>query len=439
MSRPEILKAGQELRVAKTQDELELIESVKKGDLEKIRELDKKGVSFDLVYDDYENSLMHLAAENGHVDVIIFLKESKKFDVNARDKLERTPLHFAVIKGRIEVIKTLARLEADVNAKDKYLHTPLHLAVRGISQIEAVRALVAAGADPNVQEKYGSTPLHYAVGIIQIEPTRIVLGPKVEVNAKDEATKILLLAGADINAKSKYGQTPLSLSLTVLEERHYKNVYIKEYGEDIVPLFFASEETKVLLEKYEAPIGQISTIIRNAETESSKIDQIKAVLEVAKKEGLSVRAILNSSMDDNQNKLIHHAVRSGLEKLAEFLLFQGADPKARDKEGKTALDGLPQVAASEQAGRMQKIFEQVLKPQDSMNNIQDALQGIDEARKKTDEMPAFPKGVLSIIQDYASYQETAATAAAPASKTPQAEISQAQVKSLQPAATTKGK
>jgi len=49
-------------------------------------------------------------------------------DVNAKNRAENTPLHYAAVEGRKEIAELLIAKGADVNARDKYGGTPLHYA-----------------------------------------------------------------------------------------------------------------------------------------------------------------------------------------------------------------------------------------------------------------------------------------------------------------------
>nr|CAI5819032.1 unnamed protein product [Callosobruchus analis] len=53
---------------------------------------------------------------------------SRGCTVNACDKKDCRPLHFAVQMGHIDTIELLLRYNADVNAKDRNHYTPLHVA-----------------------------------------------------------------------------------------------------------------------------------------------------------------------------------------------------------------------------------------------------------------------------------------------------------------------
>ena len=82
-------------------------------------------------------------------------------NVNAKDMIDRTPLHWAAIYGYTERTKILLKAGAKVNAKNKIGWTPLHLAAwRGYTEV--VKILLKAGADVNAMDKDGLTPLQMA-------------------------------------------------------------------------------------------------------------------------------------------------------------------------------------------------------------------------------------------------------------------------------------
>ena len=79
-------------------------------------------------YDKNINPL-HIASEEGYIEVVKYLIEQCHANVEAKDNYGRTPLHDASIGGKLGVIKYLVeRCHANAEAKDKYERTPLSYA-----------------------------------------------------------------------------------------------------------------------------------------------------------------------------------------------------------------------------------------------------------------------------------------------------------------------
>jgi len=77
-------------------------------------------------------------------------------DLEAKDILGRTPLHFAAIHGTADTIRTLIAAGADIEAKIKDGATPLHFAaIHGTA--EGIEALLKAKANPLAKTKNGSS------------------------------------------------------------------------------------------------------------------------------------------------------------------------------------------------------------------------------------------------------------------------------------------
>jgi len=85
---------------------------------------------------------------------------------------------------------------ADVNARDDMGETPLHWAARHC-RVGVVELLLAHGADPNVRNKFGETPLHLTA-----------YGCKLDCKTCPETARLLIKHGADVDAKDVFGNTP---------------------------------------------------------------------------------------------------------------------------------------------------------------------------------------------------------------------------------------
>jgi hypothetical protein len=112
-------------------------------------------------------------------------------DIDARDALDRTPLHMAAFYGRPRIIELLAAHGADVDAPDHTALTPLHAAVISGGR-DAVQSLLDTRADLQARNEKGQTALHLAAATGQ---------PRL--------AKFLVERGADPQKKDLDGQTPL--------------------------------------------------------------------------------------------------------------------------------------------------------------------------------------------------------------------------------------
>ncbi|MCJ7455027.1 MAG: ankyrin repeat domain-containing protein, partial [Wolbachia endosymbiont of Homalodisca vitripennis] len=82
------------------------------------------------VTDKYGCTLLHWAALKGHLEVATYLVNEKKGNVNAKDILGRTPMHFAVMNNHLGLVRLFTSARANINAKDNNDQTPLCLAIQ---------------------------------------------------------------------------------------------------------------------------------------------------------------------------------------------------------------------------------------------------------------------------------------------------------------------
>jgi len=138
---------------------------------------------------------LHIAALNGHKDVVRFLLQEADASRNVLDKNDQTPLHFACIGGHyqccVALIEYFAYVEVDTLSNLQPLHfaalsghtaicklllennanvdvlcaedlqSPLHCAAsRG--HVEVVSLLISNGAEVDIRNSSNATPLHHA-------------------------------------------------------------------------------------------------------------------------------------------------------------------------------------------------------------------------------------------------------------------------------------
>lgn len=139
--------------------------------------------------DDWLKTDIHYAAWYGLMPELMAEIE-KGVDVNVKDDLGRTPLHFAAYKGRISTTPVADRQPGTPDPGN-------------YKTAEMVEALLEAGADVHVQDKDGSTPLLEAVP-----------------NGNLEIVEMLLKAGARPDVENRHGDTPA----TMAQRRKHKEI-----------------------------------------------------------------------------------------------------------------------------------------------------------------------------------------------------------------------
>ena len=188
--------------------------------------------------DDNGNTLLHLAADAGHPEVIaVAVKSGASVTVTNRKGL--TPgqlaqrrrkwkkhtssfhndspgqdLHQACSDGDAETVKVVLCQGASLSEKGDNGDTPLHSACRA-GQTEVASLLIQLGADIHTKNSEGCTPLHYASESGQVDTARLLVEHGADVNVKegDEVTvdtvRLLVEHGAGVSMKGNDGVTPV--------------------------------------------------------------------------------------------------------------------------------------------------------------------------------------------------------------------------------------
>jgi ankyrin repeat protein len=138
--------------------------------------------------------LIDAASENNLAEVSRLL--SVGADVNAKDRRDRTPLHWASENGHVQVVKELLDHFADIDAKDNRNWTPL-LCAGASGHVAVGQALLSRGASIDAKDRYGNSPLHMAAVMDHLA-----------------VVKSLLSGGADMLAANNSGRLPIHLAVS---------------------------------------------------------------------------------------------------------------------------------------------------------------------------------------------------------------------------------
>jgi ankyrin repeat protein len=226
----------------------EIHDAAANGDLEKVKALLKTNPDLVFSTNNLGSTPLHALVYQGiHTDslnakapedrkAMVELLLADKANLEAKDHLGMTPLHWAVAQGQLDMAELLLAHGADVNPKDNAGLTPLHTAA-GTGLNEMVKLLLGHGAKINAKDNNSMTPLANLVigscAVNKVKPVEammeLLLAHGADINVRDERESgvgltllhqavlldnremaaLLLKGKADVNATNSYGETPL--------------------------------------------------------------------------------------------------------------------------------------------------------------------------------------------------------------------------------------
>jgi hypothetical protein len=255
-----------------------------------------------------------------------------------------TDLINAVRAGDVAKISALIASGADVNERDRAgQRTALHWAAKSNNR-PAMEVLIAAKADANIKDRQGRTPLWGGVET-DLETVKFLVEKGADVNARDqinsspllwaagfgkpETVAFLLTKGADVKATDDNGWTPL-IWAAGLGQPATVDILVKSKAD----LNAADKQT-----------GD-TPLLRGART--GKVEGLKILIA----SGADVKAKNKAGQT-----ALHLAAASGSVEKVKLLLEAKADPNALDEKGWAPIDH----AMNRTTGDKAKLLE-VLKP-----------------------------------------------------------------------------
>lgn len=200
--------------------------------------------------DDSDNTLAHIAADNGFTSIledmcvhhpsVLRLKNSTSHSplhrailsnqdacthiliqdeslLSVSDKVGRLPIHYAALSSKDSILEKLAKAPY-LNAQDHQLKTPLMLAA-GQGHTDNVKLLIQKGANVRLQDQYGKDVLYYAVMSLNIDLVKWLISH---------------VDGIDINQQDKYGRTAIMNLLHETKPEDIESHIINELVDDFL-------------------------------------------------------------------------------------------------------------------------------------------------------------------------------------------------------------
>ena len=302
------------------------------------------------------------AAAAGHQDEVKRLIDSKDVEIDDGDYDKRTALHLAASNGHLDVVKLLVDLGASVNVSDRYGGKPLDDAIRhshdmvvtflqkngaalnledagnrlcdcaASGNIAALKRYVQSGVDPNSADYDMRTALHLAASNNRSEVVSYLVGlPSINLNSEDrwggtplmdsirhmhsDVQDILRQEGANV------GTIDVATQLCDVASKN-NLIMLKTYGDNGVDLNSGDydQRTALHLAASNDMLESASWMLQKEGVDSSPVDRLGGTpLDDAIRHGNSVMIALLER---------HHAKRGDHEEIKKKFLEQNIRIKA---------------------------------------------------------------------------------------------------------------
>jgi hypothetical protein len=155
-------KMNEAIRRQTEQYAIAFIEAAAQNDTKTVIRILESG-EVDVDESDYDDrTSLHLAASNGHADLVHLLLERYGASHTVKDRYNSTPLDDAIREGHLEVVELLQGFaKTSIPSTDYYIEQFIQAAAE--NNLNVIQILHASGLDPNCCDFDHRTALHLAV------------------------------------------------------------------------------------------------------------------------------------------------------------------------------------------------------------------------------------------------------------------------------------
>ncbi|UYV81943.1 TRPA1 [Cordylochernes scorpioides] len=292
-----------------------------------------------LVYrDPHGQTPLHRAASRDHVDIIRFILD-RGADPNLTDDEGNTALHVAVENGALAALHCLLERGADGNALNNDMMGPIHLATQ-LNQVHVLEEMVKHKSEvtPLLRGKHGRTALHIAAIYDHADCARVLLSqlavcPKV---CCDNGYYPIHEAAKNGSANTLKAILDFGMSLGITREC-------------LMMLYDADGNVPLHSAVHAGDIKAVQLCLESGALISTQQHDLSTPVHLACSQGALEIVKLMFEFQPEQKKLclkigdaqdmtpLHYAAMFDHRELAQYLIREGANLAARDKEGRTAV------------------------------------------------------------------------------------------------------
>ncbi|XP_076335183.1 transient receptor potential cation channel A1 [Tachypleus tridentatus] len=329
------------------------------------------------------------AASSGNLEELVILVNGDEKRLNCRDKKGRTALHHAAIQNKVECVQFIHEHGGDINAQDYDGNTALHLAVES-NALETINYLLSNNADSSIRNNEMNGPIHLATELNRVEVLEEMVNHKSQVDTclrGKHGRRALHLAAIYNHADcARILLSQLKCCPRIPCDNGYYPIHeaakngsanamaaLLEWGESIgvsrqemLKLYDTDGNVPLHSAVHSGDIKAVNLCLESGALISTQQHDLSTPVHLACAQGAieivklmfnaqpEEKSVCLNTSDAQQMTPLHCAAMFDHDALVEYLVNEGADINAVDKEGRTVL----LLAAARSAWKVTKVLLQ---------------------------------------------------------------------------------